>query len=399
MANAVKFTDAGEILLSVECGNITRSRARLTCEVIDTGVGIEPAKQRQIFRAFEQADNSTTRRYGGTGLGLAICSRLVKAMGGEIGVISKPGAGSTFSFTIALPVASKPLDVTGPRSTRAIEGASVLVVDDNATNRRILEEMLRNWRMHPVTATGVEEAIALLRAAANQGRPFDLLLTDSHMPDHDGFELARTIGDDERLRNTLIMMLSSGGRPDDVGRCQELGITNYLLKPIKQSELFDAIAKAFNLVTTSDADAVPVQDGRAPQLGSLRILLAEDSLVNQKLAVGLLEKHGHTVDVVENGTAAVRAVRKQSYDLVLMDIQMPEMDGLEATRVIREMECIHGGHLPIVAMTAHAMKGDRERCLSAGMDGYVAKPIRAKDVFATINRVLCRSEEQETGEA
>ncbi len=390
VGNAIKFTDAGEVLLHVDCTDVTHQSVLLRCRVVDSGIGIAPEKQEAIFNAFEQADNSTTRRFGGTGLGLAIASRLVQAMHGKIWVESTVGRGSTFHFTVQLDVAAAPPTLARLRSRDAAEGIRVLIVDDNATNRLIMTEMLTNWRMQPLAVSTVREALDQLQSAQAAGIAFDLVLTDSNMPDLDGFALAERIKNDAGLGSTLIMMLTSGGRPGDIARCDELGIASYLLKPVKQSELFDAIASALGITAPADAAEIAQAGFTTGIQRSLQLLLAEDSLVNQKLAVGLLEKHGHHVDVVSNGREAVAAVQSKEYDLVLMDVQMPEMDGLEATQAVRMREKARGGHLPIIAMTAHAMKGDRQRCLAAGMDGYVAKPVRAKELFQTIEEVISR---------
>jgi len=388
VGNAIKFTEAGEVVLNVAVQQQTDTGVRLHCMVTDTGIGIPENKLDTVFRAFEQADSSATRRHTGTGLGLAICTRLVAAMGGEIWLQSRVGQGSTFHFTGAFGVSASAPPRTRPVRRAVMEGTRVLVIDDNATNRLILEEMLCNWRLRPSVAANVADALGMLRSAHASGQPYDLVLTDANMPDVDGFTLARRIRDDTELGSTVIMMLTSGGRSGDVARCESLHVAAFLLKPIKQSELFDAIALALGVSQPADVDvtyapSVPGQIDRP-----LKILLAEDSFVNQKLAVGLLEKQGHTIDVVTDGRAALAAVETQVYDLVLMDVQMPEMDGLEATRAIRAREAERGGHVPIVAMTAHAMKGDRERCLEAGMDSYVAKPIRAGELFSAIARVL-----------
>ncbi len=388
VGNALKFTEEGEVVLEVAVQQWTDAGVRLHCMVTDTGVGIPEAKQETVFRAFEQADSSTTRRHAGTGLGLAICSRLVAAMGGEIWVQSVVGQGSTFHFTAAFGVSPTPPPRMRAARRAVMDGTRVLIVDDNATNRLILEEMLCNWRLRPAVAATVPDAMAMLRAAHAGGQPYELVLTDANMPDIDGFTLVEQIKQDAALGSTVIMMLTSGGRSGDVARCERLQVAAYLLKPVKQSELFDAIALALGISTPVDAEAVAGDVMPSEIARPLQILLAEDSLVNQKLAIGLLQKFGHQVDVVADGRAALAAVESRRYDLVLMDIQMPEMDGLEATRAIRAKERQQGGHLPIVAMTAHAMKGDRERCLDAGMDSYVAKPIRAQELFLAIARVL-----------
>jgi two-component system, sensor histidine kinase and response regulator len=387
VGNAVKFTDDGEIVLYLDSTADALGRIRLHGQVRDTGIGIPPEKHDTIFRAFEQVDSSTTRRHGGTGLGLAICAQLVAAMGGEIWVESEPGQGSTFHFTAVLDAATS--DPTRERLPRVLlSGKRVLIVDDHATNRLIFEEMLSAWQMQTVAAAGAAEALQMLQAAHSAGVPFDLVLTDANMPDVDGFTLAAQVRHDERLALLPIMMLTSGGRSGDVDRCDALGIASYLLKPVKQSELLDAVASALGESAGTHRDENSVVETASMATPSLRVLLAEDSLVNQKLAIGLLRKFGHEVFTVGDGEAAVAAVRSQQFDLVLMDLQMPEMDGLDATRTIRTDERIHGGHVPIIAMTAHAMKGDRERCLAAGMDGYVAKPVRARELLEAIQQVV-----------
>ena len=393
VGNAVKFTETGEVVLTVGYESRSDGEVVLHFAVSDTGIGIPEDKAAHIFEAFEQADSTTTRRFGGTGLGLAISSRLVESMGGQIGVESRVGQGSTFHFTAKFPVATGDAP-TGPTLKPAvIRDTPVLIVDDNATNRRILREMLGNWGMRPTTAESVREALPLLRGAHQAGEPYALVLTDANMPDVDGFALAKEIKEDRMLGSTIIMMLTSGDRHGDVTRCEELGLAAYLLKPVKQSELFDAIVLALGVSEMEDAPSSKAAAEEIAQLLPLRVLLAEDSLVNQRLAVGLLEKHGHTVVVACHGREAVATLQSQSFDVVLMDVQMPEMDGFEATAAIRHQEKGTGRHIPIVAMTAHAMKGDRERCLAAGMDSYVSKPIRAGQLFQVIEAVLAPHEE------
>jgi two-component system, sensor histidine kinase and response regulator len=393
VGNAVKFTDTGEVVLTV--GHESRSDGEVVLHfaVSDTGIGIPEDKAAHIFDAFEQADSTTTRRFGGTGLGLAISSRLVESMGGQIRVESRVGQGSTFHFTAKFPVATGDTP-TGPTLKPAvIRDTPVLIVDDNATNCRILREMLGNWGMRPTTAESVREALPLLRGAHQAGEPYAMVLTDANMPDVDGFTLAKQIKDDPMLGSTIIMMLTSGDRHGDVTRCEELGLAAYLLKPIKQSELFDAIVLALGVAEVEDDSSSKATAEEVAQLRPLRVLLAEDSLVNQRLAVGLLEKYGHTVVVACHGREAVATLQSQSFDVILMDVQMPEMDGFEATVAVRDQEKRTGHHIPIVAMTAHAMKGDRERCLAAGMDGYVSKPIRAAQLLQVIESVLAPHEE------
>lgn len=394
VGNAIKFTETGEVVVEVTCRGQTEDEAELSVTVRDTGIGIPADKLATIFEAFEQVDTSTTRKFGGTGLGLAICERLVALMGGRIWADSELGRGSTFHFTTGFRLAhGKPL----PRPSAVVHGTPVLIVDDNDTNRRILEEILRSWDMRPLSVGSAREAVQVLREAYRAGASIPLVLTDANMPDVDGFTLAEQVRQDPELGSTLIMMLTSGDRPGEIARCEQLGIATYLLKPVKQSELFDAIVMALGVNTveeeTPSAAAPPPSRAGRPW----RVLLAEDSLVNQKLAVGLLEKHGHQVTVANHGREAVAALESQDFDLVLMDVQMPEMDGYEATAAIRARERETGRHTPIIAMTAHAMKGDRERCLEAGMDAYVAKPIRAQQVFETIAQVLGRGASNSVG--
>jgi len=387
VGNAIKFTDRGEVLLDVDRQSQSEHEVVLRFAVTDTGIGIPEDKRAVIFGAFEQVDSSTTRRFGGTGLGLAIASRLTELMGGCIGVESEVGRGSTFHFTARFALADEAAPPARPVEPAVVGGTRVLIVDDHDTNRRILEEMLRNWLMEPASAAGAREALQRLRQAHQAGEPYRLVLLDARMPETDGFTLAHQIKRDPELASTIIMMLSSGDQPGEVARCEELGIVHYLLKPVKQSELFDAIVLALGVTKAEDAVA-DQPSAPARRLRPLRILLAEDSLVNQKVAVGLLHKEGHTVTVASNGKEAIAVAASQDFDLILMDVQMPEMDGLEATGVIRAQQRQRGRHTPIIAMTAHAMKGDRERCLEAGMDDYVAKPIRAKQLFDVIETVL-----------
>ncbi len=384
VGNAIKFTEKGEVLLDVAKKSEDEEFAVLEFAVRDTGIGIPTDKLQTIFEAFEQADTSMTRKFGGTGLGLAISARLVELMGGQIQVASESGKGSTFSFTARfrkLPAAKRPRSYPPAN----VGGTRVLVVDDNATNRRILEEMLANWEMKPTCVPSAGQALEAVRKAQAKNQPFGLILTDVNMPEIDGFQLAETVKQDPQLGSTVIMMLTSGDRPGDVARCEELGAAAYLMKPIKQSELFDAIVSALGIITPDQDEHG--QNGGLAQIPSLKILLAEDSLANQKLAVGVLEKWGHSVSVANNGREAVAAVAAQDFDVVLMDIQMPEMDGLGATRAIREAEKSTGKHTIIVAMTAHAMKGDRERCLEAGMDSYISKPVRAPLLHQTLKEI------------
>ncbi|MFO7904051.1 MAG: response regulator [Pirellulaceae bacterium] len=386
VGNAIKFTERGEVVLNVELRSRTDEEVVLQFAVSDTGIGIPEEKLTAIFDAFEQVDTSVTRRHGGTGLGLSISSKLVQLMGGEIWAESQLDQGTTFNFTARFGPAPPAPKAAPPTPTR-IRGTPALIVDDNATNRHILENMLRNWGMETATASSGQEAIRMLREARSSGTPVRLILTDVNMPEMDGFTLAEQIKADDQLNHTIIMMLTSGDRQGDISRCEELGVSAYLMKPVKQSELFDAIAAAFGGTEEEESSKEVAAEPPTPSR-PLRILLVEDSLVNQKLAVGLLEKHGHGVVVVNDGREAIDAWESEPFDLVLMDVQMPEMDGFEATAAIRSREKQTNTHTPIIAMTAHAMKGDRERCLDAGMDSYVAKPIRAKELLETIESLL-----------
>ncbi len=358
----------------------------LHVDVSDTGIGIPPEKQRLIFEAFTQADTSTTREYGGTGLGLTISQRLVGMMGGRLWLESEAGRGSTFHFTVRLGLAKAGAASRGVRRPDSLHDLPVLVVDDNATNRLILHEMLTNWRLRPTVTDNAAEALALLGRAAEAGEPFALVLLDAMMPDVDGFTLAEQIKQRPDLAGPVLLMLSSAGRAEDAARCRQVGVATYLMKPVKQSELLDAILMARH-EAAGDAPRRAARPAPADPR-HLRVLLAEDNLVNQRLALRLLEKAGHAVTIAANGQEAVAAQQREPFDVVLMDVQMPEMGGFEATAAIRAREQETGQHVPIVAMTAHAMKGDRERCLEAGMDDYVSKPVRAEDLFAAVARVV-----------
>jgi two-component system, sensor histidine kinase and response regulator len=394
VGNAIKFTQRGEVVLDVAEESANDGDACLHFTVRDTGIGIPLEKQQSIFDAFSQADPSTTRQFGGTGLGLAISARLVSLMGGEIWVESEVGRGSKFHFTVQLKRETRVPRV--PRSSiESLIGLRVLVVDDNETNRLILREMLANWEMHPTTVADADGAIQELRRAEQAGSPHHLVLTDVHMPGVDGFQLTERIRGSDYLDGTVILMLTSGDGPGDIERCRKVGGSAHLMKPVKQSELFDAIVTSLGMTRHAEPPAgEPV--ATPVETRPLRILLAEDSYPNQRLAVGVLSKWGHHVTVANNGLQAVAALDSGSFDLVLMDVQMPEMDGYQATAVIREREARLGGHIPIVAMTAHAMKGDREECLAAGMDGYVSKPIRKAELERVIAEVTSERSPQRT---
>ncbi len=390
VGNAIKFTARGEVVVRTDIEAQSDGAVQLQFSVKDTGIGIPADKVKAVFKPFEQADSSTTRRYGGTGLGLAISTRLVELMGGRIWAESEVGRGSTFHFTARFELPRGPVMRRIPVAPRLLFELPVLVVDDNATNRRILYEILTNWAMRPTAADGGIAALTELKRAVAVGRPYPLVLLDAQMPVMDGFELAARIKQTPELSGATIMMLSSADLPGDAARCRQLGVAVYLTKPLKQSELLDAILKALGAPAVDGEQAAPADEqpiGEAAR--PLRVLVAEDNVVNQTLAVRLLEKRGHTVLLVTNGRDAVEAVAQYAFDLVLMDVQMPEMDGFEATVIIRQREQTNGGtRLPIIAMTAHAMKGDAERCLAAGMDGYIAKPIQTGTLFSVIDSVV-----------
>ena len=381
VGNAIKFTKHGQIVVEADCAASSHEAIILHFSVADTGIGIAEGKRVAIFDAFEQADNSTTRQFGGTGLGLSISTKLVELMGGRIWVDSELGSGSTFHFTARFrrATAAEQRPALAPPQ---LEGVSILIIDDNAVQRQILNELVRSWQMQPTMVASADDALELARQADKAGEAFRVALVDASLPGADGFTLASEL---VTLQTTPIMLLTSCDRtskPMGARRSQQ-----HVLKPIKEGELFEAVVAALHLDTEQPsgkpaAYADPLEERR------LRILLAEDSLVNQRLTRGLLEKRCHEVVVANNGREAVDAACNQQFDLVLMDVQMPEMDGLAATAAIRNAEQSTGRHVPIVAMTAHAMKGDRERCLQAGMDGYVAKPIRVRQLLETINGVL-----------
>ncbi len=386
VGNAIKFTAQGEVIAEVQIETRDFQAVTLHFIISDSGIGIPMEKQAVIFEAFTQADSSTTRIFGGTGLGLAISSQLVELMGGRLWVESEPGVGSRFHFTARFALSRNAAAcASGPQVT--LKNLPTLIVDDNEVNRRILEEFLRKWGMKPVLVSGAAEAMRELEVAAAAGQPYPLVLLDAMMPGTDGFSLAAKIKATPNLANAIIMMLSSSDQVADAARCRELGISVYLTKPIRQSELLDAVMSALGNARTDDkfepaSAPEPVFKAAHP----LRILLAEDNPVNQRLAVRILEKWGHTMLVAGNGRKAVETWEKEreTLDLILMDVQMPEMSGLEATVAIREREKALGSRTRIIAMTAHAMEGDREKCLSSGMDHYVTKPIDQKKLFEAI---------------
>jgi signal transduction histidine kinase/DNA-binding response OmpR family regulator len=383
VGNAVKFTAAGEVTVDVSCEQQAGDRLYLHFAVQDTGIGIPADKQKMIFEAFSQGDGSTTRKFGGTGLGLTISERLARAMGGKIEVSSEPGKGSRFQFTVSAGAVPEAAAECAQPGNVSLQDLAVLVVDDNLTNRRILVELLHSWGMRPETAAGGREALDLIYRQTDRGQPFELVLTDLHMPEMDGFELV------EDLRKggagtVHILMLTSGEHRGDLARSRELGIAAYLTKPVRRAELRAAVVAALaEGKPGGEPGAKANAPGKPPParkdatgVRSLHILLTEDNEINQLVACGILEQAGHTVKVANNGAEVAPMLAAHSFDVVLMDIQMPIMDGFQATAAIRESEKHNGAHMPVIAMTAHALAGYKEKCLAAGMDGYVTKPIR-----------------------
>ena len=390
VGNAIKFTERGEVVVDVATEPADEKCSLLHFSVSDTGIGISPEKQKLIFEAFTQADGSMTRRYGGTGLGLTITARLVEMMGGRIWVESEPGRGSTFHFTARFGLCQETIAQPVVADRTLLEGLRVLVVEDNRTNQEILEEMLTGWRMSPESVAGASAAIGVLERAQSEGKAFPLVILDVQMPEMDGFALAEWIKQNAALRDTMIVMLSSSGQPGDGARCRQLGMAGYLTKPIHQSELLEAIVAAMSRRGQTQQPSLVTRHSLREGRRKGRVLLAEDNAVNRQLAARLLEKNGYNVIVATNGLETVAAAKQECADLILMDIQMPEMDGLEATVAIREREKTTGKHVPIIAMTAHAMKGDRERCMAAGMDGYLTKPIQTQELLDALETHLSR---------
>jgi two-component system sensor histidine kinase/response regulator len=388
--NAIKFTSSGEVELRVSHEPFEGDANGLHFSIHDTGIGIPEDKQEAIFEAFSQADGSTTRRFGGTGLGLTISQRLAHAMKGRISVESKFGRGSTFHFWVALVPSA---DVDAPHiKESSLRGVRALIVDDNATNRRIVGSMLRTWEMDTVVASSAPEALAALRNGVNTGSPFRLVITDIHMPDVDGFRLAERIRAVPDFANIAIVMLTSGETRGDIERSRSIGVSAHLTKPARRNELRAAIVQAIHVHPEHSTNGDPataasfVRRSGNISANPRTILLVEDVAVNQMLAQRILEKAGHKVVVADNGREGVAMLAEHPFDVVLMDVQMPEMDGFEAAKAIRALERESGAHIPIIAMTAYAMTGDRERCLEAGMDGYISKPIRARELLSAVEK-------------
>ncbi|HEX5229447.1 MAG TPA: response regulator [Bryobacteraceae bacterium] len=397
VGNAIKFTEAGEVVLRVEVESQDAESQdddgfSLHYSVRDTGIGIPPEKQKVIFEPFSQADASTTRKYGGTGLGLTISARLIEMMGGTMWVDSETGAGSTFHFTARFKPCSNPRPNALSMDPANLDDLRVLVVDDNATNRQILEAILSHWRMRPIAVPNAQAALQALAESADAGIPFPLMIVDCHMPETDGFMLIEEIQKNPELAMPTTVMLTSGGQRGDGARCKQLGIAAYLIKPVSQTDLLEVLLRITAPLDSGKPSDPLTRLALRVSRKSLRVLLAEDNAVNQRLASRLLEKEGHSVVVVPDGIKAIEAFENAEFDLVLMDVQMPLMDGVEATTLIRQKEKGTGVHIPIIAMTAHAMTGDRQRFLASGMDGYVSKPIHSHELFETIDNVLRFSE-------
>jgi signal transduction histidine kinase/CheY-like chemotaxis protein/ligand-binding sensor domain-containing protein len=393
IGNAIKFTHRGEVVLTAEMEEMDTDGLKFHFAVRDTGIGIAPDKQKQIFHAFEQADSSTTRQYGGTGLGLAISARIVELMGGRLWVESTPGTGSTFHFTMRFPPASEIADPVTPVDFTEMKDVPVLIIDDNNTNRKILTGMTRRWHMRPDGAESGEAGIGQLEHAANDGRPYRLILLDEQMPGMDGFAVAQRIQAHPALQKTPILMLSSSDQTASAQRYQSLGVQACLVKPVRAVELQLAIRQALGTPAAQAGEAIaaaapkPVPAGAATvhtQENPLHILIAEDNPVNQRLTMAMVQQLGHQPTLASNGAEALAKWREAPFDLILMDVQMPEMDGFKATYCVREEERHSGNHVPIIALTAHAMNGDRERCLEAGMDDYVSKPVSSASLAQTI---------------
>jgi len=386
LSNAIKFTERGEVVLRVAAPVIGPEKCEISFAISDTGIGIPPERQQVIFESFTQGDTSSTRRFGGTGLGLSICRKLIELMGGRIWVESEAGRGSCFHFTVVLSCGPEQLE-TGITPGTDMENATVLIIDDNRTNRVILEEMTRQWKMCPTVMESGRAAVTYVTERHKRGEPpFDLIISDVQMPQMDGFETIRAIKLLPAYWTVPAVMLSSGDHQDDARRCREVGAQLYFRKPILRPRLHERLQGFFrkqpSQINDGDGPFVP------PAMSKVRVLLAEDNIVNQVVARKMLERAGHAVDCVSDGAQALSRYQKQLYDLILMDVQMPKMDGCEATRRIRALEKERGGHVVIVALTAHALKGDSEQCLRAGMDHYLSKPLRSRDLYALLQQLF-----------
>ena len=390
VGNAIKFTERGEIVLRVVVNAELENGVRLRFAVTDTGIGIPPDKQKVIFEAFTQADGSATRRYGGTGLGLAICSQLVDHMGGQITVESQVGAGTTFTFDTDFEFEPSAAHSAAEQTQVSLADRRILVVDDNATNRSIFTSILDRRQVRALSVESGPAALAALQRAHEAGAPFDLVLMDLQMPGMDGIAVAERILEDPKLTLPIIL-LTSAGRSGDATRCRELGVAGYLTKPVMSGELIEAIEVILG-GAARPSSALVTRHSLQEAHHRLRLLLAEDNPVNRSMVVRMLGKRGHEVLAVENGREVLSALETGTFDLILMDVQMPELDGFETTAAIREKESGTNRHIPIVALTAHAMKGDQERCLAAGMDGYASKPIQTRELMKVIEDLVSRGD-------
>ncbi len=395
VGNAIKFTEEGEVVVRVEvAGDPATQEVDVRFAVSDTGIGIPPDKQEKVFRAFEQEDTSTTRKYGGTGLGLTIAARLVALMGGTITVDSEPGRGSNFAFTARFGRQPHPAGPVAARPPVLLHNLPVLIVDDNATNRRILEDWLRGWRMEPMAVGDGATAIDTLWAAAALGRPYPLVLLDARMPNTDGLVLATKIRKRPELSATRIILLTSGGIPGDGARLRELRIDAQLLKPVQQDEILDTIYEVMSRTkgdVPTAARPAPAQESAmapVPAATSLHILVAEDNELSAQVLEGHLIRQGHRVRLARAGRAALALAEEGGFDLLFLDVHMPELDGFQVVQAVRERERAAAGHLPVIALTARSRKEDRARCLAAGMDDFLTKPVRPADLWAAIDRVL-----------
>ncbi|HVV99954.1 MAG TPA: response regulator [Planctomycetaceae bacterium] len=388
IGNSIKFTEQGEVIVRAVVESQTADEASLLISVSDTGIGISPADQERIFTPFTQADASTTRHYGGTGLGLAISSQLIGLMGGRLWVESALGQGSTFSFRVRF-LRQKPKPTESERQARfeQLRDVPVLIVDDNASNRRILETILSNWSMRPETASDGASALEKIEEAAQSGKQYDVIILDALMPEMDGFTLAERIKSEPQGSATTILMLSSADRQTFARRCEQLDIAEYLEKPISHSELLNSLCRVLGLTHEEPADENGGRSAPSPSHRALHVLLAEDVPANQKLIVSILTRRGHVVEIAQNGREAVELAKRTAFDVILMDVQMPIMDGFQATSILRSLSPSEAAHVPIVAMTAHAMRGDRERCLAAGMDAYISKPVDSRRLVELIESV------------
>ena len=387
IGNAIKFTASGGVIVRLTCEAESPEQSLIHFAVEDTGIGIAPGAQTALFQPFTQADASTTRQYGGTGLGLAICDRLVTLFGGVIGVESTPGQGSTFWFTLPLEKSAAPHPMS-PEALPNVEGLRVLCVDGNETHRKLLQLQLQSIHICVDTRTDGSSALAQLRLAHSQGTPYDLVISEAAMPSMDGFMLAQALQEETDLPPTPIILLGSIGQRDRQRAVQHADIDAYLTKPVRQLQLYECIAKASGRMISSTSPSLAADHGPTDAQAALQInvLLAEDNIVNQKVAARMLGKLGCRIDVVGNGEEAIEALDRMAYDVVLMDCQMPVMDGYSATHIIREREATTGAHLPIIAMTANALMGDRERCLQAGMDDHVSKPVKLEELLEVLQK-------------